>query len=72
MERKNLPKEVLSQMADLIEKELIEKGIFFQRNGTEFLLEEHNIKYLFFAQSNANKSLIKEGKLTIEMLFNNI
>lgn len=63
---------IMNEIANLTEKELKEKGVFYMRIGTKFSVRQSDINNLLDAQLNANKKLIKNGVITNEMLKNDI
>lgn len=62
------PDEVMIKIADLSEKELKEKHIYYERSGTVFNVFPHNINDLLDAQMNSSLKLMKEGLITHDMI----
>jgi Holliday junction resolvase RusA-like endonuclease len=67
-----IPIDIMNQIADLTEKELKEKGIFYLRNETQFSVYKPDIDNLLKAQEKANLILLSKGILTTEMLLNDV
>ena len=62
------PNHIMEKIYDLMEVELKEKGIFHIRNKDKFFVYDFDVSALFLAQENANKKLIKEGVITVDMI----
>jgi hypothetical protein len=62
------PDDVMNRISDLVEKELIQKDIFYIREGTVFRVPHPYMGVLLDAQANANLKLIDEGIVTKEMI----
>lgn len=67
-----LPKNIMDQITNLIEKELKDKNIFYTKNGTVFQVKGKDMDSLFKAQENANLKLMSEGVITIDMLMDDL
>lgn len=68
-QRSILPTDVMNKIIDYTEEELIKTGIVYFRNGSHFSVEEENINIMRESQFIANKRLMEEGVLTIDMLY---
>jgi len=64
--------DIMNQMAEIVELELKNKGIFYLREGTKFQVEQNNVSSLLNIQIEANKKLIKDGTITLGMVENDI
>ena len=68
----NMSNDIMNQMAEIIELELKNKGIFYLREGTKFQVEQNNVSILLNIQIEANKKLAEEGVITLDMIKNDI
>lgn len=59
---------IMNKIADLIEKDLTDKGIFYLRKGTKFNLLESQMEELYKSQEKANLKLISTGEITMDMV----
>jgi frataxin-like iron-binding protein CyaY len=59
---------MMKKVSDLVENDLKEKKIYYERNGTIFNVEPHNMSELLKSQYKANSLLFKNGEFTKDML----
>lgn len=65
-----LPNDILMKIADLIEIELKQREVYYERKPgtTVFRLTDHGMAFFHAAQRNANRKLVDDGVITMEML----
>lgn len=59
---------MMKKVSDLVENDLKEKNIYYERNDTIFNVEPHNIPELLKSQLKANHTLFTNGEFTKDML----
>ena len=59
---------MMQQVSDLVEDDLKLKSIYYERNGTVFNVEPHNISELLKSQYKANITLFDSGQFTKDMI----
>jgi len=68
----SLPDEYMNKVYNLVEEELKTKEIFYQRNGSKFIVKMEDMDTLLKAQVNANNKLISDGVITREEIIKDI
>tara|TARA_S200002703_G_scaffold153696_1_gene155521 strand:- start:519 stop:785 length:267 start_codon:yes stop_codon:yes gene_type:complete len=67
-----LSDEIMTQVGDIVESKLKEKGIYYTRDGSKFDVKDEDILTVINTQTEATMELVDKGVITYDMIIEDL